>query len=89
MRKAQDAFRDSIDEADMTTPDARTKSVVETRDFLELLARADAVSISGPIETVATGLLRHYPMDVDLEVSALALSGVWAHPESQSEKPCE
>jgi len=80
MRQVKDAFRDSIDEAYMTTPDARTKAVVETRDFLLLLATADAVSISGLIETVATGLLKHYPMDVDLEVSALALPGVWAHP---------
>jgi len=80
MRKSQDSLRDAIDEADMTTPDARTKAVVETRDFLLLLATADAVSISGLIETVATGLLKHYPMDVDLEVSALALPGVWAHP---------
>jgi hypothetical protein len=64
----------------MTTPDERTRAVVETRDFLLMLAGADEVTIPGLVQSVATGLLRHYPLDVDLAVSALALPGVWAPP---------
>lgn len=64
----------------MTMPDERTKAVVETRDFLRLLAVAGEVTIPGLIQSVATGLLRHYPLDVDLAVSALALPEIWALP---------
>ncbi|MGF6596313.1 hypothetical protein P3T23_001020 [Paraburkholderia sp. GAS448] len=65
----------------MTTPDERTKAVVETRSFLQLLAAEDEVTIPGLVRTVATGLLRHYPLDVDLDVSASALPEVWANPK--------
>lgn len=65
----------------MTTPDERTKAVVETRKFLRMLAGADEITIPGIVQTVAVGLLRHYPLDVDLAVSALALPGIWAHPK--------
>lgn len=61
-------------------PDERTKAVVETRKFLQMLEGADEVSIPGLVQTVAAGLLRHYPLDVDLAVSASALPGIWAHP---------
>lgn len=65
----------------MTTPAERTKAVLETRDFLRTLAVADEITISGLVRTVAVGLLRHYPLDVDIEVSASALPGIWAHPK--------
>lgn len=64
----------------MTTPDERTRAVVETRDFLRMLAAAEEITIPGLVQTVATGLLRHYPLNVDLAVSALAMPGVWAPP---------
>ena len=57
-------------------PDERTKAVVETRKFLQMLEGADEVSIPGLVQTVAAGLLRHYPLDVDLAVSASALPGI-------------
>jgi hypothetical protein len=57
----------------MTTPDERTKAVVETRKFLRTLAAAYEINIPGLVQTVAVGLLRHYPLDVDLDVSASAL----------------
>jgi hypothetical protein len=65
----------------MTTPAERTKAVLETRDFLRTLAVADEITIPGLVRTVAVGLLRHYPLDVDIEVSASALPGIWAHPK--------
>jgi hypothetical protein len=69
----------------VTLPHERTKAVVETRDFLQLLAAADEITIPGLVQTVATGLLRHYPLDVDLAVSALALPGIWAPPRKETQ----
>ncbi|MET3551970.1 BPSL0761 family protein [Burkholderia sp. 567] len=65
----------------MTTPRERTKAVVDTREFLLILASADEVNVRGLVQTMAMRLLRHYPLDIDLEVSAAALPGVWAIPE--------
>jgi hypothetical protein len=65
----------------MTTPDERTKAVIGARGFLEILARADEVNISHLVQSVATGLLRHYPRDLDLRVSASAAPNVWSYPE--------
>jgi hypothetical protein len=48
-----------------------------------MLASAEEVTIQGLAQSVALGLLRHYPLDVDLEVSAAALSRVWAAPERE------
>lgn len=64
----------------MTTPVERTKAVVDTRDFLEMLANAEEVTIRGLVQSVAISLLRHYPLKVDLDASASALPTVWAHP---------
>ncbi|WP_321815135.1 BPSL0761 family protein [Paraburkholderia sp. J69-2] len=67
----------------MTTPDERTRSVVDTREFLELLARGGEITISGLVQSVAVGLLRHYPQHIDIDVSAVVLPSVWARPEQQ------
>lgn len=67
----------------MTTPVERTKAVVDTRDFLQMLANAEEVTIRGLVQTVAAGLLRHYPLNVDLDVSASAAPGIWTHPTAE------
>jgi hypothetical protein len=67
----------------MTTPHERTKAVTDTRELLQLLASAKEITIDGLIQTVALGLLRHYPLDVDLDVSAAALPVVWAAPKQR------
>jgi hypothetical protein len=64
----------------MTTPTERTKAVLDTRDFLELLSGAAEVTIPGLVQSVATCLLRHYPLKIDLDISAAALPTVWAPP---------
>jgi hypothetical protein len=64
----------------MTTPDARTRAVVETRQFLQTLAAGDEISIPGLVQSVALCLLRHYPLDIDLAISAEALPYLWSHP---------
>ncbi|WP_408505441.1 BPSL0761 family protein [Paraburkholderia sediminicola] len=63
-------------------PDERTNAVVDTREFLRVLVRADEVTIPGLVQSVAASLLRHYPLDVDLAVSALSLPGIWAPPRA-------
>lgn len=62
----------------MTTPYERTKAVTDTREFLQMLASADRVDCHGNVQSVAEHLLRHYPLNIDLDVSAAALPGVWA-----------
>jgi hypothetical protein len=65
----------------MTTPDERTKAIMDARSFLRTLVAADEITIPGLVQTVAVGLLRHYPLDVDIEVSASVLPDVWAYPK--------
>jgi hypothetical protein len=47
----------------------------------KFLARADEITVGGLLQTVVLGLLRHYPLDIDLDVSAAALPGIWAAPK--------
>jgi hypothetical protein len=65
----------------MTTPRERTKAVTETRNLLQMLASAKQITVNGLIQSVALGLLRHYPLDTDLEVSAARLPAIWGEPE--------
>lgn len=71
----------------MTTPCERTKAVTDTRKLLQMLARADEITIGGLVQTVALGLLKHYPLDIDIEVSASALPGIWAAPKHRRVDP--
>ena len=64
----------------MTTPDERTRAVVDTRQFLETLAEGDDITLIDLVRTVAVILLRHYPEDIDLDASAAALPAIWAPP---------
>lgn len=73
----------------MTTPAERTKAVVDTRGFLEMLSNAEEVTIPGLVQSVATCLLRHYPLNIDLDTSASAVPTVRAPPltHGRDEKP--
>ncbi|WP_323182914.1 BPSL0761 family protein [Paraburkholderia sp. CNPSo 3076] len=62
----------------MTTPYERTRTVVQTREFLEKLASGDAPVNHQKVQEEAIRLLRHYPLDFDLEISSTALPSVWA-----------
>lgn len=64
----------------MTTADERTNAVIATREFLEMLAAADGAA-SSEVRALALRLLRHYPLDVDIGTSAVALPGIWAQPD--------
>lgn len=64
----------------MTTAHERTKAVIDARKLLQMLASTDEISIRGLVQSVAVCLLRHYPLDTDIDVSAKALPDVWAAP---------
>lgn len=65
----------------MTTAYERTKAVIETRKLLQLLCSPTSTATRDAIQDTALLLLRHYPLDVDLEISAAALPGIWAAPQ--------
>jgi hypothetical protein len=64
----------------MTTPDERTRAVLDTREFLQTLAVGGEITIPGLVRSVAIGLLRHYPLGIDISISATVAPGVWAEP---------
>jgi hypothetical protein len=63
----------------MTTPYERTKAVIDTRRLLQTLATAQEVSV-GHVQRLAVQLLRHYPLDIDIAVSASTAPELWAAP---------
>ena len=69
-------------EPHMTTPSEKTRAVIETRRFLQALASDDGLSDSTNIRETAKRLLRHYPLDIDVSVSASAFPSVWSEPEA-------
>jgi hypothetical protein len=64
----------------MTTPNERTRAVLDTRELLCTLAAGDEITIPGLVRSVAIGLLRHYPLEIDISVSATVVPEVWATP---------
>ncbi len=62
----------------MTTPCERTNAVAKTRAFLQSLVAHNNGAARRNIHEVAEHLLRHYPLDVDLDMSAAALPSLWA-----------
>ena len=66
----------------MTMPDERTRAVVDAREFLARLARAELVGESPQaLVTWAKALLRHYPEDTHLRLVSKALPAYWSSPE--------
>ncbi|WP_244124066.1 BPSL0761 family protein [Burkholderia gladioli] len=64
----------------MTTAHERTSAVVGTRRFLRMLASDISYANTCDLGEEAVRLLRHYPLDVDLDVSATALPNLWRSP---------
>lgn len=65
----------------MTMPDERTRSVLQTRQFLEELARAQIPGVPDEVRDEARRLLRHFPQKYDLVFSAEACPDRWARPD--------
>lgn len=65
----------------MTTPDERTRAVLETRKFLQALA-AGRMSRQSPelLQQYGRMLLRHYPSTADMHLTSDALPAWWAPP---------
>lgn len=70
----------------MTMPYERTKAVIETHELTQLLARPDGSAVPSRIQDLAHQLLRHFPPDVDIDVSAAALPGVWTPVQRDSDQ---
>lgn len=60
----------------MTTPQERTRTIRQTREFLHDLSVSEGVSDGVRIE--AGALLKHYPVDADLDVAAQGAPCWWA-----------
>lgn len=67
----------------MTTPDERTRTVIRTRRFLQALATGQRPA-PAEVRAEAETLLRHFPADMDLSLSASALPSVWEWQERDS-----
>lgn len=62
----------------MTTPDERTRSIVQTREFLRALCDSEQTSgVPDDVRREARRLLRHYPWDVHLDAAAVAWPDTW------------
>jgi hypothetical protein len=62
----------------MTTPHERTCSIVQAREFLQELRSSPEVPES--VRNEAHRLLRHFPSDGDLLITASAFPNWWATP---------
>jgi hypothetical protein len=70
----------------MTTARERTNAVVGTREFLRTLASSGNATPVGDVQRIAEQLLRHYPLDGDLAISAAALPSLWADPNRSTRR---
>lgn len=57
----------------MTMPSERTRSVIQTREFLQLVLSAEATpEVFRRLKSEARALLRHYPSSIDMHLAHLA-----------------
>jgi hypothetical protein len=66
----------------MTMPEERLRAIFQTREFLLELLSSERVSAS--VQTEARRLLRHYPLDHDLDLVVGALPQWFAWPEGRA-----
>lgn len=70
----------------VTTPFERTRAVVEARLFLEQLSTGRLVATSPKdLRVAAEALLRHYPDESNLGLTARLLPFLWAEPGAPRE----
>jgi hypothetical protein len=69
----------------MTTPDERTRAIVQTRVFLrELITSELTPGVPDDVREEACRLLRHYPLPGDMNIAHQACA-VWFGPEPKGE----
>lgn len=65
----------------MTMPSERTRAVIQTREFLQILVAAEEVPEH--IKEEARRLLRHYPDNSNLRIVANVCPDWWGIPHSE------
>jgi hypothetical protein len=70
---SQNAFWTEVVKA---TPTKCTKAIRVARELLQILVRAGITAVPWLVQAVVQGLLRHYPLAADLDVSIAALPEV-------------
>ncbi|MEC5407641.1 BPSL0761 family protein [Paraburkholderia sp. MPAMCS5] len=68
----------------MTQPKERTKSLIDARMLLQTLLDAEEAPLWALVRTVALNVLRHFPQDSDIALSAAALPTLWSMPPAQT-----
>ena len=68
----------------MTQPDERTRALLRTRDLLEALGAGGPGLEMDCLQQRAIALLRHFPTNSDVYLSARALPMIWADPTQLS-----
>lgn len=76
-----------LSEGAMTTPEERTRAILGGRELLATLAQGRGAYSPDLVRTLAMTLLRHYPRDVDIDVSAAAIPHLWAEPAMARRRP--
>ncbi|WP_074173551.1 BPSL0761 family protein [Caballeronia calidae] len=71
----------------MTTPEERTRAILGGRELLATLAQGRGSYSPDLVRTLAMTLLRHYPLDVDIDVMAAALPHLWAESAKARRRP--
>ena len=67
----------------MTMPNERTRSVLRTRELLQMLASGSDVADMDELRDRALSLLRHFPDEMHFAWSAQALPAVWGNPDEK------
>lgn len=67
----------------MTTPYERTRAVLQTRELLHELAAGNQIG-RDILRLRAEALLRHYPLPIDIDISAAAMPTIWANVEAKA-----
>ncbi|WP_309753747.1 MULTISPECIES: BPSL0761 family protein [unclassified Caballeronia] len=68
----------------MTQPHERTKAVIDARILLQTLLDAEEAPLWALVRTVALNVLRHFPHDGDIALSAAAVPTLWSEPHTQT-----
>ncbi|REE17129.1 hypothetical protein B0G71_0067 [Paraburkholderia sp. BL27I4N3] len=67
----------------MTMPHERTRSVLRTRELLQMLASGSDVPDMDELRDRALSLLRHFPDKMHFAWSAQVLPAVWGNPDEK------
>ncbi|EUC16534.1 BPSL0761 family protein [Paraburkholderia hospita] len=64
----------------MTMPNEHTKAFIETRWFPRTPSDSEDEVMWNLVRSAAIQLIRHYPLDADIDISSSTVPSVWATP---------